>query len=141
MVTGDMVDTSQQQIETFVQEWPSSSAPARDIFLLFLKQLQGLADSRLEFHARPGVSYSLRGVRQERTVRPLFVMVDVIDDEPRWLSVCFYGQAITDPEQRGDFVPGGLLGEDGHCFDIEGTDSSLVAYVQGRIVEAHAAAA
>jgi len=26
---------------------------------------------------------------------------------------------ITDPEERGDFVPEGLLGEYAHCFDIE----------------------
>jgi hypothetical protein len=38
-------------------------------------------------------------------------MVDVIDDDPevRWLSVCFYGEMITDPDEAGELIPEGLL--------------------------------
>ena len=44
----------------------------------------------------------------------LFAIIDVIDDDPqaRWLSVCFYGDMITDPEGRGEVIPGGLAGAD-----------------------------
>ena len=64
-------------------------------------------------------------------------MVDVIDDDPadRWLSVCFFGDTITDPVGMGDLVPGGLLGQDGHCFDVEAV--SMLDYVKERIQEAY----
>lgn len=94
----------------------------------------------LNFKSRPGVTYSLRARHLNQLGKPLFAMIDVIDDEPRWLSVCFYDQMVTDPEDRGDWVPGGLLGEDGLCFDIEGESEELLAYLKKRIIEAHNAA-
>jgi len=39
-----------------------------------------------------------------------------------------------------DIVPGGLLGQDGYCFDLLSSDSEEVDYVAQRIQEAHAAA-
>lgn len=126
-----------QEIDAFVRNWPQSSLSSKECFQTLWQFMQGLSEARIEFHGRPGVSYSLRGVHQRQTDRPLFVMIDVIDDEPRWLSVCFYGQSVTDPEQLGDLVPGGLLGEDGMCFDLEGLDPELLEYVQQRIVEAY----
>lgn len=63
-------------------------------------------------------------------------MVDVIEDDPRWLSVCFYEEMVTDPEERGDSVPGGLLGEDGICFDVDAFDETLLSYIKQRITEA-----
>jgi len=47
---------------------------------------------------------------------------------------------VTDSEGRGDSVPGGLLGEDGLCFDIESEDAGLTDYLQERIAEACRAA-
>ena len=66
-------------------------------------------------------------------------MLDVIDDDPghRWLSVCFYGDMITDPDELGDLIPGGLLGSDGYCFDISEEDDALREYVGVRIQEAY----
>jgi hypothetical protein len=47
---------------------------------------------------------------------------------------------ISDPDEAGDFVPEGLLGEDAVCFDIEAYDPQRLAYVTARIDEAcHAA--
>ncbi len=63
-------------------------------------------------------------------------MVDVIEDDPRWLSVCFYGDSISDPDEKGDFVPKGLLGEDAVCFDLEAYDEEDLGYLEGRIDEA-----
>ncbi|MFZ5563507.1 MAG: hypothetical protein ACOZBW_05595, partial [Thermodesulfobacteriota bacterium] len=73
----------------------------------------------------------------------LFAVVDVIDDDPgnRWLSVCFYGETITDPDERGGLIPGGLLGEDGYCFDMDEADDALTTYLQKRMDEAYSAAA
>ena len=67
----------------------------------------------------------------------------LVDDDPndRWLSVCFFGDMITDPEEKGDLIPGGLLGEDGYCFDITEPDDKLAAYVEARIEEAYHSAA
>ena len=68
-------------------------------------------------------------------------MVDVIEDEPKWLSVCFYAEMIKDPDEKADMVPGGLLGEDGMCFDLEEWDDDLVQYIQIRLDEAFQSAA
>ncbi|PIE72830.1 MAG: hypothetical protein CSA20_05875 [Deltaproteobacteria bacterium] len=96
------------------------------------------------FVARPGVSYSIRPSRQEQQAkgRELFAMIDIIDDDPeqRWLSVCFYGDMITDPEQRGEVIPGGLGGEDGYCFDMFADDPELGEYLLARLNEAELAA-
>ena len=66
-------------------------------------------------------------------------MIDVIDDDPkeRWLSVCFYGDTIIDPDEEGDLIPEGLLGDDGYCFDLVDADKFLMTYVRQRIQEAY----
>jgi hypothetical protein len=106
------------------------------VFLHFNEYLHKKEGVMLEFIPRPGVTYSLRAVHSNQKKQGLFVMVDVIDDSPRWLSVCFYGEMITDPDEIGDFVPEGLLGEDAVCFDIEEWDEKLIRYVETRIDEA-----
>ena len=130
----------QKDIESFVAQWPVVQDSSRRIFVELKTFLQRQAGSTLNFKPRPGVTYSLRARHLNQLHKPLFVMIDVIDDEPRWLSVCFYGQMVTDPENRGDYVPGGLLGEDGLCFDVEGESEELLAYLKKRIIEAHNAA-
>ena len=66
-------------------------------------------------------------------------MVDVASlDGERFLSVCFYADTITDPEERGDLIPGGLLSKDGYCFDVDSDDDDIVSYVEARIYEAAA---
>ena len=129
----------QDELNDFIDQWPESMAECKQIFLDLRDFLHNLEKTNLEFLARPGVTYSLRGVHLEQKEKPLFVMVDVIDADPRWLSVCFYGQMVSDPDERGDFVPGGLLGEDGLCFDIESVSDGVLEYVKQRITEAHAA--
>jgi len=86
------------------------------------------------------VSYSVRPKHELQKKRALYAMVDVIDDDPdnRWLSVCFYGEMITDPEEKGDLIPEGLLGEDGYCFDLDEYDAKDLDYLKLRLTEAHA---
>jgi hypothetical protein len=69
-------------------------------------------------------------------------MIDVIDDDPanRWLSVCFFEDMVADPEEKGDLIPGGLLGDDGYCFDLDSAQEDEVAYIALRIREALASA-
>jgi len=130
----------QEEIELFVAQWPIDQDSSRRIFVELRNFLQRQAGTTLNFISRLGVSYSLRARHLNQNHKPLFMMIDVIDDEPRWLSVCFYDQMVTDPEDRGDFVPGGLLGEDGLCFDIEGESAELLAYLKKRIIESYNAA-
>jgi len=87
--------------------------------------------------------FLLRAAHPGQKDRSLYVMADVVDDDPRdrWLSVCFFGDMITDPEEKGDLIPDGLLGEDGYCFDITEPDDKLATYVEARIEEAYHSAA
>ena len=129
-----------EKIQNFIDGWAHDELQTKSIFQRLLQQLVAMDKTKIEFNQRPGISYSLRGIRPDRNDRPLFVMVDVIDDDPkeRWLSVCFYGDMIEDPDERGDLIPEGLLGSDGYCFDISEPDDRLAAYVGQRIQEAYA---
>jgi len=129
------------ELTQFVDQWTADGAGTRDAFIIFKRHLENMPDVVISFKARPGISYSLRAARPGQQ-QELFVMVDVIDDDPdnRWLSVCFYGEMITDPDELGDLIPGGLLGEDGHCFDLNESDDAMIAYLQKRMDEACRAA-
>jgi hypothetical protein len=48
---------------------------------------------------------------------------------------------VADPDEQGDFVPEGLLGEDAACFDIDQFDDLLLQYVESRMDEAYQNAA
>lgn len=135
----DVVD----KIEAFVRNWPGVDQSMRDCFKLFYQELLPMAGVTFSFSARPGVSYSLRFHYNKLVGREFFAIIDVIDDEPekRWLSVCFYEDMITDPEERGEFIPGGLAGGDGYCFDLSDDDSQLAGYLVVRLHQALAAAA
>ncbi|MDJ0669289.1 MAG: hypothetical protein QNJ61_18550 [Desulfobacterales bacterium] len=132
------MDTSKSDkaLNTFIAEWQASPERNRDVFIRLRDALTSKNEVTLDFVPRPGVTYSLRAVHANQKSRELFVMVDVIEDDPRWLSVCFYGDMIADPEEQGDFVPEGLLGEDAVCFDIETWDETIIRYVEARIQEA-----
>lgn len=136
-------DSDSIGIETFLEAWSSDDQPMRGWFERFYKQLETMDGVTCSFVARPGVSYSLRPKHVNQSVRELFAIVDVIDDDPedRWLSVCFYGDMISDPEERGELIPGGLAGSDGYCFDVIENDNSLADYLTERLKEAAGAAA
>ena len=124
------------ELNAFIEEWKETPEKNKETFLHFKKHLAVQEAVTLEFISRPGVTYSLRAFHAHQKDNGLFVMVDVIEDNPRWLSVCFYAKMITDPEEKGDFVPEGLLGDDAVCFDIEERDEALIRYVEMRIDEA-----
>lgn len=130
------------ELDLFISDWNDTGTRIKQAFEELLAHLNTLADTSLEFVARPSVSYSVRPKHDLQKKRSLFAMVDVIDDDPdnRWLSVCFYGEMITDPEKKGDLIPEGLLGEDGYCFDLDEYDPEAVDYLKQRLTEAHAGA-
>ena len=124
-----------------LDEWTRGSLYIKNAFIKFKDNLLKKNNITVNFISRPGITYSLRATVKEnpQTDKPLFVMVDIIDDDPenRWLSVCFYGEMITDPDDNGDFVPEGLLGEDACCFDLDEEDNLVLEYIQHRIDEAY----
>ncbi len=131
-----------QEMENFIESWHDTNG-MKSIFLRLKSFLATQKGADLSFNARPGVSYSLRAAHPDHKDRSLYVIVDVVDDDPndRWLSVCFFVDMITDIEEKGELIPGGLLGEDGYCFDITKPDDKLAAYVEARIEEAYHSAA
>jgi hypothetical protein len=125
-----------QKLDGFIDNWQDAGVKTKAVFVRLKEALAQKDGVTLEFIARPGITYSLRAVHANQQEKPLFALVDVIEDDPRWLSVCFYEAMISDPEEYGDFVPGGLLGKDAICFDIASWDASLIAYVEARLDEA-----
>jgi hypothetical protein len=127
------------KVRKFLDEWTDDSLGTKPIFISFFQDLLEKDEAGFEFYERSGISYSLRGIHNNHKDKPLFVMVDVIDDDPkrRWLSVCFYGDMIEDTEEIGDLIPEGLLGSDGYCFDITESNEHLKQYVRRRIQEAY----
>ncbi len=128
-----------EDLRQFLDNWTEDALGTKPVFMAFMDRIADKAGVGLAFNARPGVSFSLRGIPKHHADRPLFVMIDIIDDNPeeRWLSVCFYGDTVQDPDELGDLIPEGLLGEDGYCFDISEADGQLAAYVGERIQEAY----
>jgi len=127
------------ELDQFIADWKDNDTRIKQAFEELLTHVEALEKTELAFVARPDVSYSVRPRHQDQKNRSLFAMVDVIDDNPkeRWLSICFYGDMITDPEETGDLIPGGLLGEDGYCFDLDPYDDQEMAYLKQRLTQAH----
>ena len=128
------------ELDDFIAAWPEAEENRR-AFLRLRDCLAAKPEVTLDFIAREGITYSLRAGHPNQKEKPLFVMVDVIEDQPRWLSVCFYDETVGDPDEAGDHVPEGLLGEDAVCFDVESCDETILAYVEARIEEAYRNAA
>lgn len=126
------------EIEAFINGWQDANAWAKDGFLDLYRYVAAMAGVELHFFGRPGVSFSLRPRGVHQADGGFFAIIDVIDDDPteRWLSVCFYGEMITDPEGRGEVIPGGLAGADGYCFDVSVDDPGMIDYLKARCREA-----
>lgn len=132
-----------EAMEEMMGSWRADPLKTRDAFNQYASFLAAQEGIEFDFKARPGVSYSLRARHKAQQKRELFVLVDIIDDEPesRWLSVCFYADMISDPEELGDFVPQGLMGEDACCFNLDTHDPDMQAYIAARLGEAATKAA
>ncbi|MFC1813588.1 hypothetical protein ACFL03_12960 [Thermodesulfobacteriota bacterium] len=131
------------EMSGFLEAWENDPRKMKQTFLKVIDKLRTTEGTILNFISRPGVSYSLRASlknRHEKSQQPLFALVDIIDDDPdnRWLSICFYEEMVTDPDELGNLVPNGILGVDGYCFDLYEDDPSLASYVEDRIEEARA---
>ncbi len=127
-----------QEIEEFIGNWRAGEAWSREGFLALYRHVRAMQEVELVFVGRPGISFSLRPRGSKQPQGGLYAIIDVIDDDPaeRWLSVCFYGEMITDPENRGEVIPGGLAGADGYCFDVTDDDPAMIEYLKERCTEA-----
>ncbi|SHN55006.1 hypothetical protein [Desulfovibrio litoralis] len=136
------MNNSQQEFEAFLQAWEEDQLKLKPYCLKLYETLKQNQQIIFDYKARPNVSYSLRAsftqAKGKFSSRPLFVLLDIIDDEPesRWLSVCFYADMINDQDELGDFVPKGLLGEDALCFNLDEENANLLEYVVKRLNEA-----
>ena len=124
--------------DELIASWERDPIGARHVFSDWRSMFQGMPEIEISFKSRPGISHSLRLRHKNQTRRNLFALIDVVDDDPdnRWLSVCFYADLVSDPEERGDLVPAGLDGEDAMCFNMDEADPDLVAYIRTRLEEA-----
>lgn len=133
-----------RQFREFLEQWPAGLAGLKRAYLQLKDWAEALPGVAGGFLARPGVSHSLRfdlAPRPAGRQRPVFFLVDVVDDGgERFLSVCFYEDETTDPQDLGNAVPQGLFQETGYCFDLEDDDPDFLAYLRQRLGEAHAAA-
>ena len=123
-----------------LDKWTRDEINMKDAFLRLANRFSEKNRAVLSVVPRPGISYSLRArAKTENEEGTLITMIDIVDDDPdnRWLSVCFYGDCVTDPEEEGDLVPGGLLGEDGYCFDLYENNQNTITYLEQRIDEAY----
>ena len=109
-----MKKETQEALAQFIAEWPESPTKAKASFLRFKKHLEDKTGVILDFIPRAGLTYSLRAVHENQKKKELFVMVDVIEDDPRWLSV---------------------------CFDLDEENETLARYIEARIDDACASAA
>ena len=69
--------------QKFIEQWSEDALGTKSIFLALYQEMLRYDKIRFEFNERPGVSYSLRGIHLNQKNRPLFVMIDVIDDDPK----------------------------------------------------------
>ncbi|MCP3925422.1 MAG: hypothetical protein GY714_22860 [Desulfobacterales bacterium] len=126
------------ELNKFTKSWEENPSEMFKAFVTLKEHLESIENLELTFVGRPGVTYSLRAKHQNQKDRNLFGMLDVIDDDPddRWLSICFYEDYLTDPNEMGDMVPGGLAGDDAYCFDLDEFNEGDVKYLAERLTEA-----
>ncbi len=131
-----------EELNNFISGWEETESKTKQAFTEIVEYLQNTENITLDFNARPGITYSLRPKHNNQKNRALFAMIDVIDDDPeeKWLSICFYGDMISDPDEMGDIIPDGLLGDDGHCFDMYEYDTGEIEYLKNRLDDAYKSA-
>jgi len=129
-----------QSLEDFIAAWEEDPKRVKTGLARYIKAVSSLPGARIDFVSRPGVSHSLRVTRDGLKNRPLFALADVVEDsDGRFLSICFYEDWVSDPGERGEMIPSGLLGEDARCFDYEEPDEELLDYALERLREAFSA--
>lgn len=134
-----MIMASLPELDVFLDSWQQDPLGAKAHFQNFLEIFADDPRFTKKFVSRPGISHSLRIFAPQREDgTSIAALIDVVDDEPenRWLSVCFFAHVVTDPEEKGDFVPKGLEDRDAICFNLDEDDAALAEYIAERLREA-----
>ena len=126
-----------KELELFVKAWKDSPEQNKKAFVRLKDYIASKPGVNLDFLPRTGITYSLRAVCVNQKNKPLFALVDVIEDQPRWLSICFYSGMISDLDEKGVFIPEGILGVDALCFDLEEYNEDEIQYIEARFDEAY----
>jgi hypothetical protein len=134
----------EKNLQDLFDNWPARQEGLKRCLNEIKDAALAIPEVVVSFISRPGVSHSLRfdlDPRPDGRIRPLVFMSDVVDlGGELMLSVCFFQDEITDPEELGDAIPQGLYGENGYCFDVDEYDPGQVAYLMDRLAEAVAKA-
>lgn len=134
----------EDDLRQYLDSWPPAQEDLKRALLELAQTAGGIEGSQASFLARPGISHSLRFTLSPAPAgrqRPVFFLTDVVEfDGELLLSVCFYADEISDPEELGNEIPEALFKETGYCFDVEDFDPDLLAYLKDRITEACRAA-
>jgi len=127
-------------LRSFLAAWEEDPRGVKPAFERLAAAFDAVAGCCPTLVSRPGVTHSLRAMWESPGSRPLFAMVDVVEDpDGRWLSICFFSDTVRDKAELGNQVPDGLFGENANCFDIEEPDPALLDYVLERVAEAASA--
>jgi hypothetical protein len=139
-------ETGAPALSIVLDEWPAEQAGLKKAFLRLKKYAATKESVEWSFVSRPGVSYSLRfdlNPRPAGRERPVFFLTDVVVAGELFLSVCFYEDELSDPEELGNAIPQGLFQETGYCFDVDEANCGeeiLLSYLEERIDQAYAKA-
>lgn len=132
------------ELKQFLAAWPEDQQDLKKCLLELKDQALSIDNSVGSFVSREGISHSLRFALEPVPAgreRPVFFLTDAIDFEGSlMLSVCFYADEMSDPEELGNEIPGALFGETGYCFDLEEYDAEFMAYLKARIHQAASSA-
>ena len=138
---GFVSSETKASFDNFMAQWSQDPGRVKTALQKILNILLANKGTVLYFHARPGVSYSLRAsvAHRDPKHRPYYAIVDIVEEPHgnRWLSICFYADTVSDPEDMGNLIPKGLLHEDGYCFDVDSCDEQVLSYLKDRINEAY----
>ena len=138
-------EQEQKELVAFLGSWPEDQSSLKNAYLELVKSVKSMSLATWSFVSRPGISYSFRAQNSNPETdrkRPVFLLMDVIPekDGPFWLSLCFYEDEITDPDEEGNAIPQGLFQETGYCFDLDDGEGGMLEYLKQRVDEAYASA-
>ena len=132
------------ELKSLYSTWPPEQQDLRRAFERLSSRAAALEGASCSLVSRPGVSHSFRTTLADPGARPrpVFFLADVVaaPGDPWFLSVCFYEDEITDPDEIGNAIPQGLFDETGYCFDVDDDDGELAGYLEARMDEAWLAA-
>jgi len=132
-------------VQEVLAGWPADQEGLARAFEELTRSAAQMTETVVEVITRLGVSHSFRATLIDpsgKRVRPVYFLVDVVvsSSDPWFLSVWYYEDEITDPEELGNPIPQGLFQETSYCFDVGAYDPELLGYLRDRLAEAHARA-